>query len=176
MNRTLKLIVIAFLFLLAGCYPGINGKVVDATTGKPLEGVIVLAQWTKTGGLPGLTSSAPYAIRETETDKDGIFHISGVYYPFVDQPELVIYKEGYTPWRNDMDFKDMVKYDKNIWQNNITYKLNYLNKGYAIDWLRIFVTSGIIGSSAGKTPMFSKIESELFSKSQVEADKKRKSK
>jgi hypothetical protein len=111
---------------------------VDATTGKPLEGAIVLAQWTKTGGLPGLTSNAPYAVKETETDKDGMFHMSGVYYPLVDQPELVIYKKGYVPWRNDSDFMDpnWKKYDKNIWQNNMTYKLNLFKKRVYIQTLR----------------------------------------
>ena len=57
MTRTLYLIILIMVFIAcSGCYSGINGKVVDGITGNPLEGAVVLAQWTKTHGLPGLAS------------------------------------------------------------------------------------------------------------------------
>lgn len=153
--------------ICSGCYPGIKGRVVDAVTGNPLEGTVVLAQWTTTGGLPGMSYHKLYAIKETETDKDGVFYMSGVYNPFVDQPELVVYKKGYVPWRNDMNFKDMIKYDKNAWENNMTYRLEYLKEGFSKRRIDVFVSTGLIGIG-GETPKFTEVMSEIGNESRKE--------
>jgi hypothetical protein len=49
-----------------------TGTVQDAETGAPIEGAVVFVEWTKTKGLPGLTSTKVYKIVEVETDKDGV--------------------------------------------------------------------------------------------------------
>ncbi len=173
MIHTKKFFIIALLFLLSGCYGSISGKVVDAVTGNPLEGAVVLAQWTKTHGLPGLTSHSIYKIEETETDKDGKFSLSGVYSPFVDRPEMVIFKKGYIPWRNDMNFQEMKKYKKVVWQDDLTYKLEHLKEGYSKLRLDMFVSTGIIGADFKVTPKFSNIQKELSKESQLEIDAKK---
>jgi len=161
------------LLLLSGCYSGISGKVVDGVNGNPLEGALVLTQWTTTSGLPGLTHHSVYKIEETETNKEGKFSISGVYNPFVDPPAMVIYKKGYVPWRNDMDFMNHTweRYDDIIWKNGITYRLEHWKSEYQILRLDSFVGHGIIGSSFNITPIYSKIMSELSRESQLEVDK-----
>ncbi len=173
MTKTLKIMIIAILFQLTGCYSGISGKVVDGVTGNPLEGAVVLAQWTKTHGLPGLVSHSVYKIEETETDKEGLFSLSGAYSPFVDPPEMVIYKKGYVPWRNDMDFMNPTwkHYEKNIWQGDLTYRLDPWKETYSKMRLSDFVDGGIIGSDFNKTPRFSKLKSELRQNARDEIDK-----
>jgi hypothetical protein len=176
MTTIKAIILIAFVILLSGCYPGISGKVVDGLTGNPLEGAVVLAQWTTTGGLPGLTHHTVYQIEESETDKEGKFSISGVYNPFVDPPKMVIYRKGYVPWRNDRDFKDKLwsLYDKIIWQNNLTYRLEHWNNEYSKEALSLFLN--VMGTDFNNTPKYSKIESEAFREGQAEVDARRKGK
>jgi hypothetical protein len=176
MTTIKAIILIAFVTLLSGCYPGISGKVVDGLTGNPLEGAVVLAQWTTTGGLPGLTHHTVYQIEESETDKEGKFSISGVYNPFVDPPKMVIYRKGYVPWRNDSDFMNPTweLYDNIIWKNGLTYKLKYLKEPYSKLRLDMFVGHGVIGASFNQTPIYSKIMSELSRESQIEVDKSKK--
>ena len=47
-------LTILFLFVMAGCEGTITGIVVDAETGKPIEGAVILVEWTKAKGLPGM--------------------------------------------------------------------------------------------------------------------------
>ena len=178
MKETKTISMILILILLSGCYPGISGMVVDGVNGKPLEGALVLAQWTTTGGLPGLTHHSVYKIEEAETDKQGKFSISGVYNPFVDPPTMIVYQKGYVPWRNDMDFTNPTweHYDKNIWKNDLTYKLNPWKEGYSKLRLDSFVGYGIIGADFNNTPKFSTISSELSKESQSEVDERKKKK
>jgi hypothetical protein len=173
MTNITKLFILSVVLLLTGCYPGISGWVVDGVTGNPLEGAVVLAQWTQTNGLPGLTSHSVYKTEETETDKKGMFSLAGVYYPFVDRPEMVIYKKGYVPWRNDMDFFNPTwrHYEKNIWQDNLTYRLNRWKEGYSKEKLDGFICGGIDISS--KIPIFQKRQIELSKEVQQEIDLKK---
>lgn len=172
MNYLTKLLMITFMFLLTGCYPGINGKIVDGVTGNPLAGAVVLAQWTTTGGLPGLTHHSVYKIEETETDKEGKFYMSGVYNPFVDPPKMVIYKKGFVPWRNDRDFMNHTweLYDDIIWRNGMTYRLAHWREEYSKHMLDGFIDVGLIGANATSTPKFSDIKSEIGKEAQPEIE------
>ena len=51
----------------------INGAVVDGETGKPLEGVVVVAQWIY--WCPGGGHYMRIKVIEAVTDKDGRYHI-----------------------------------------------------------------------------------------------------
>jgi hypothetical protein len=89
----------------------ITGWVVDADTGKPLEGVIVTANWAVSeGNLAGTNQGGQLQILETVTDQAGRYHFPG-WGPkrlppkkngwWVDQyignedPGLVFFKGGY---------------------------------------------------------------------------------
>lgn len=178
MTKTLKLFIIALFLQLTGCYSGISGKVVDGVTGNPLEGAVVLAQWTQTHGLPGLSYHSVYKIEETETDKEGLFTLAGVYYPFVSRPEMVIYKKGYVPWRNDRSFMNpkWTEYKKNIWQNDMTYRLDIWKVEYSKDMLDGFIDIGLIGANSTSTPKFSDIKSDIRKEAQPERELKWKQK
>lgn len=81
----------------------IDATVVNAETGKPLEGVIVTANWRLMGGLEGGNELGQMMVMETLTDKNGRFffpawgpkrnvsdgHIKS------DGPQLLLFKTGY---------------------------------------------------------------------------------
>lgn len=159
---------ISFLLLLllslvcSGCfYSPIHGRVVDETTGKPLEGALVVAQWTKKHGF-GLTYHDLYKITETLTDKDGKFSISGTYDPFVEPPEMIIYKEGYIPWRNDAVFPSCNIVKDHEWKNNVTYRLKVFSDEYTAEQVSKFINFGIIG--LGHAPKYHVIHDEISNK------------
>lgn len=146
MQKTLLLILIALCLSCSGChfYKGINGKVVDNATGNPIEGALVVAQWTKKHGL-GDTYHTLSLITETLTDRTGKFVIKSTPDdPFVEPPEMIIYKEGYIPWRNDMTFPGGHKNKGNEWKNNATYRLDVFTDKYTAGQLSDFIDHGMI--------------------------------
>jgi hypothetical protein len=164
------LLIIPIFLLSAGCYPGITGKVVDAATGRPISKALVVAQWTQTHGF-GNTYHTIYKIVETETDPEGVFSLSGVYSPLVDQPRMIIFSKGYIPWRNDGEIEK--SYEKYIWRNNETYKLKKLNMDYSRELLCMFIQSGFMGSNYRDTPKFMVIQREANDECNDEISRKR---
>ena len=62
----------------AGTYLGYNGKIVDADTGAPIEGVVVLVTWFRESFFwPTDTVDKFCDARETVTDNNGYFSIEG---------------------------------------------------------------------------------------------------
>lgn len=99
------LLVFAMLLLFnTGCsyavrYDGTyKGKVIDADTGEPIEGAVVLGTWytvshTVAGGVHSY-----YNARETSTDKSGEFSIPGMGLRIMSNLEpmnFLIFKSGY---------------------------------------------------------------------------------
>ena len=160
MCKLLSVLIIVLCFSSSGCYySGINGKVVDNTTGQPIEGAVVVAQWTKSRGIPGMPIHDPHKIIETLTSKEGAFFLSGTFGLLIDPPEMIIYKEGFIPWRNDMIFpggRDRLAKDHE-WKNNMTYKLDIFTNKYSLSQLYNFLDHGIIGGGAYETPIFSEL-------------------
>jgi hypothetical protein len=171
MRQLSMLIAIASFLLITGCYPGISGRVVDGMTGKPLEGALVVAQWTKEHGF-GLTYHDLYKIVETETDKEGIFSIEGPGSPFVEPPEMIIYKEGYIPWRNDAIFPSLDNVKGNEWKSNMTYKLDIFTNKYTYGQLYSFLDYGIIGRGGKETPRISEMMRKISFLEQAEIENK----
>jgi len=111
MKKTFLFFAVLIIFC-QGCsyairYDGTyKGKVVDADTGVPIEGAVVLGTWytvisTVAGGV-----SNYYDARETATDKNGEFSISGMGLRIMSNLEpmhFLIFKSGYEhigsmPW------------------------------------------------------------------------------
>ena len=106
MKKILMIILVASI--LSGCTslktPEINGVVVDAETGKPIEGAYVVAKWARTysgpGGQFGGETSKELKLR---TGKDGSFKVSSytlinyVPYPFGQggSYSIAFYAHGY---------------------------------------------------------------------------------
>jgi len=83
--KVTTVILFSVLFILqAGCcypvrYDGpYEGKVVDADTGQPIEGVVVLGVWYKQIATAAGGVSSYYDASETVTDKNGEFKIQGL--------------------------------------------------------------------------------------------------
>ena len=173
MKRLHFLVVISALIILSGCYSGISGKVVDGVTGEPIEGALVLAQWTKTHGLPGLRYHDLFKIAETLTDKGGLFSLSGTSDPSVEPPQMIIYKEGYIPWRNDAIFpsSDIVK--DNEWKDNVTYKLDILTNKFTYVQLYDFLDYSIIGLGLKESSIFSDLMHKISVKRFEEIESKK---
>jgi hypothetical protein len=114
MNRLIaQILFIAILLVCGGCTSifridgPYNGKVLDAETKQPLEGVVVLGIWRTVQ----LTVAGPtrefFDSVELLTDKNGEFRISGKglrLFSNLDEMDIVIYKAGYKmrdcPWSN----------------------------------------------------------------------------
>jgi len=158
----LVVVVAALAFLLSQCdpskaryahgweryiYPRLSGKVVDADTGAPVEGAVVFCIWTITYGFPGFTHEVPYIIAESVTGQDGHFTLAGTWNPFVDPPELSVYKKGYVLWNINSVFPSMEHRRDFSWKSGVTMRLEKWKQEYSYDSHQFF---------AGSHPPFSK--------------------
>ena len=128
------------LFLISGCYGKITGTVVDAETGKPIEGAVVLAEWTMTKGI-GDHHTEVYKVIEKLTDSEGKVTIEGVSNIFVDSPGLTVYKKGYVAWNNEHTFPEYKKRTDFKWKNGYVFKLERFKPEYSYDEHESFVSS-----------------------------------
>ncbi len=136
--------IVVLLVLTNGCEGKITGIVVDAETGKPIEGAVILVEWTKTKGIPGLTSHDSYKVVEVVTNKDGKAVIEGVSRPFVDYPDVTVYRKGYVAWNNHYVFPDYKKRTDFDWKNNYVFKLEKFKPGYSNDKHVDFIGTAIL--------------------------------
>ncbi len=126
MKTNCLLRIFVFLFLMAittSCYPArydgpYKGKIIDAETGAPIEGVVILGVWYKeTPTVAGAVSSF-YDASETVSDKNGDFEIKGLglkIFSNVTPMNVVIFKAGYEHISTSWDlFKENDSYKKKI--------------------------------------------------------------
>ena len=77
------IIIITVTIIFLGCASAIRydgpykGRIIDADTGDPIEGVVVLGKWSREHITPGGAVSEYYDARETITDNNGEFSIPG---------------------------------------------------------------------------------------------------
>ena len=135
-------LAILFLFITTGCEGEITGIVVDAETGQPIEGAVILVEWTQAKGLPGMSYTESYKVVELVTDKEGKASIEGVSSPFVSAPRVSIYKKGYVAWNNEFIFPDWEKRTDFKWENNYVFKLEKFKPEYSY-----IKHTGFIGSA-----------------------------
>jgi len=100
--NTCKILALLGLLALAGtgCATTLSGQVVDARTGQPIPGAVVLGVWTKAGGLPGLPHTVRVAVKEAEADAHGRFVLERPAPLSADEESLTVYKFGYLAWNN----------------------------------------------------------------------------
>jgi len=88
-----------------------RGKVIDADTGEPIEGVVVLGVWNREIITPGGATHQFYDAQETVTDKKGEFTIRGLgilVFSNITPMDVLIFKSGYTEW-GYMTWKELKK-------------------------------------------------------------------
>jgi len=146
MKVRLYALIIFLLFGTIGCYATITGTVVDSETEEPIEGAVVLVEWTKTKGF-GLTYTESYKVIEAITDKEGKATVSGVFNPMVNPPDITIYKKGYVAWNNKFIFPNYKKRKDFKWQSEYVFKLERFKPEYTYsehwDFINDVIHSGI---------------------------------
>jgi hypothetical protein len=130
MKRGFCLVVLSSLMLLGmlTCAHGMgfdgpySGRVIDADTGAPIEGVVVLGVWNTEKTTPGGAVHDFYDARETLTDKNGEFEIPGMGFKIlsnVTPMDFLIFKAGYEhiglyPWaslKEDLILRKKIKWE-----------------------------------------------------------------
>ena len=112
-----------------------KGKIVDAETGEPIEGAVVMLIWYRNHAFSG---SDYFKSRETLTDESGMFYLKGRYkinfvpITHVSEPILLIFKGNYKhvkrPWVLSVFKENHMKKKINFEGNLIIFKLKKLLK------------------------------------------------
>jgi len=95
------LVAIGYRDASAAIYPALTGTVIDAATGKPVQGASVLVYWTKSVLRPPIEAGSELVkARLAETDHDGRYHIDGIIkllgaFEFKGDTVLIVYQPGY---------------------------------------------------------------------------------
>lgn len=129
--KHLLILVISILIFTTGCNAEITGSVVDAETGQPIEGAVILIEWTTIKGLPGLSHTESSKVIEAVTDKDGKFSVSGFINPLMQYPHMTVYKKGYVAWNNKYIFPDYKKRADFKWENGYVFRLERFKPEYS---------------------------------------------
>ena len=148
------LLLAVSIFMFTGCYEDITGIVVDADTGEPIEGAIVLVEWMKTKGVPGMTSHEVYKVETVVTDKDGKANLPGLIHPLIGfnigLSSVAVYKKGYVGWSNRSKFtSNDYSYDFK-WQNNYVFKLEKFKPEYSHREHLLFLWTTCTGDTRGE--------------------------
>ncbi len=146
--RKLYLVFATFvlLTLCIGCTGPMTGKIVDAETGQPIEGAIVLVEWTKVHGFGNSYTSSEKAV-EVFSGKDGVVHLPGYNDPTVKSPDVTVYKPGFVAWNNKWIFPDYNKRTNFEWKDGYVFRLEKIKSesGFSYDLHTSFIR-GIVGT------------------------------
>lgn len=92
MRKIQSILVIIIVLIVSGCSGSMSGTVVDDQNGWPIEGAVVLIEWTRQTGI-GDKHTVSVKVVERVTDKDGKFSVWATLNPFVDPPDVTVYKK-----------------------------------------------------------------------------------
>lgn len=157
-------LAILLVLMVSSCNAEITGTVVDAETGQPIEGAVVLIQWTKTIGMPGMTHHEVHKVIEIETLINGKFSVSKIINPLINNPEIVIYKKNYVAWRNDTIFPGWQERKDFKLSKVMVIKLEKFKESFSRYDHYGFLIHGIIGANNELTPIFSKTSNDELKK------------
>ncbi len=147
-----------------------SGRVIDAETNQPIEGAVLLVEWTKTHGI-GEHWTESYKVAEVVSDKDGKVSLPGCYSPFVRPPDVTIYKKGYVAWNNYYIFPNSVHRTDFEWGSGYVFKMEKLLRDYSYIRHQLFIEGAAhMGFADEKKRAFEKYYDESES---VEAQKER---
>jgi hypothetical protein len=131
MKTLFKITILSSLVILItyGCVQALGideaykGKIIDANTEQPIEGVVVLGTWYTSHFSPAGSTHDLYDARETVTDNKGEFSIPGMGLSIMSNLEpmhVLIFKAGYeylnVPWvslKKDFLLKEKIKWERN---------------------------------------------------------------
>ena len=124
------LVIASVIVYLKSCaYLPIKGTVIDAESGQPIEGAVILAEWTVKSWFPDGPTKTIKAV-ETFTDKNGKFKLNVYILRPVSDCYLTIYKAGYVGWNNQFIFPDYENRNDFEWESNRKYALERFKNEY----------------------------------------------
>jgi hypothetical protein len=130
--------------MIPGCYAEVTGIVVDAETGQPIEGAVVLVEWTRTKGLPGLTHTESYKVVELVSDKEGKATLpEGGPDPLTNPPIVTVYKKGYVAWNNEYIFPGYKERTDFKWREGFVFTLEKFKPEYSYKKHVLFIATSI---------------------------------
>lgn len=130
MTRKLQLAVLIITFITCtGCTRPITGKIVDAETGQPIEGAVLLVEWTKVHGF-GMTYTSSEKAIEVLSDKNGIVNIPGHNDPTAQCPDVTIYKPRYVAWNSQFIFPGYTRRTDFSWKDGFVFRLERFKQEY----------------------------------------------
>ncbi len=130
-----------------------SGQVIDAETGKPIEGAIVCMQW-KTGGFLGVAGPSFAALYETKTDSQGKYYVPSqhlkrrIWLEGVDDEEVLVYKDGYEGYQAFLNkgWYFGGEYGEPYHRRNNQVLLRAFNTSWSheehFEWIRVFRIEG----------------------------------
>jgi hypothetical protein len=100
----MAVLLIAPWFISCGVHYSVDGQVVDAKTGQPVQGAVVAVNWQRTKlGIPGLpVPYKNYGTFESVTDANGNFTVPRY---LIGHHFMGVYKTGYICWSSKTIFK-----------------------------------------------------------------------
>ena len=123
LKPVLLLVFLWFVLSACGIYYSVDGQVVDAKTGEPIEGAVVAVNWSRTKilGVPGYNAlTEHYGTFEDVTDATGTFTIPkfliGYHY-------MGVYKNGYICWSSETIFKPEGKDWKEMFKRRYDHRV-----------------------------------------------------
>lgn len=157
--RMLYLGLMTVIFIISGCAEEpktITGTVIDAETGHPVEGAVVLLEWTRSEGLPGLATTRSDKVMVATTGKDGKFTAEDVITVLADAPDVTVYKKGYVTWSSRIIFPDWRNRKDFKWGKTDTFRIEQFRPEYSHDQHIAFISSAINSSLESDKGLFKK--------------------
>ena len=131
-------------------YGPITTKVVDAETGEPIEGAVVMVEWVNVKGMPGLSYTVSYKVEEVITDSEGIARLAGIPKGAASLDVVAIYKKGYVLWSNHNVFAGSRQLTVFEWKDNYVFEMARFKPEYSYNKHTSFIGSVISAKSEKK--------------------------
>jgi hypothetical protein len=117
--------------------------VADGKTEAPIEGAIVLVEWTLSEGLPGMIGTKSYKVFEALTDKEGRVTLPDdistprpekpiliTFYRWINPATVTIYKKRYVAWNSKVIFPGFRQRTDFKWQDGYVFRLEPFKPEY----------------------------------------------
>jgi len=108
-HRKLLVVVLLLATASAACSTTLRAKVLDAQTGQPVVGAVVVGVWTRTVGFVHHDHEL-VGVRETITDTRGRFvleRLRGSVLFGADNESVTVYRPGFLAWNNVLAFPSL---------------------------------------------------------------------
>ncbi|HAA05771.1 MAG TPA: TonB-dependent receptor [Syntrophobacteraceae bacterium] len=120
----------------------IKGQVVDADTGKPIQGAVVAIDWWEAAfGPPGLSTSKDMEVSEDTSDAQGNFHVPKyATFGLGREFNMVVYKHGYVLWSSWKIFPSYAERKDFSLRSGMKIKLQPFKEEYSKEAHAMFVS------------------------------------